>query len=276
MKILALGCLHGKVPKNLKAILKKEKPDLILGCGDWGGTKLRKPLPYYEHKAIKKYGTRFKLWPRKVRAWFIKVERHSVERGRKILKRIGHIGVPLYFVHGNWDGFQSGGETPNARDFFYRNTKNSFFVHNKVKRFGDLKILGYGGYRVTSMKEYLYKDLPNQIVTLKEISRYKRKMKKQMGRLFKKAKGGKVIFITHDPPHKTLDYLAAAKKFYGEKISREMIEKYKPLLCLCAHFHEHQGAAKIGKTLVVNSGFGQKGQMALIELNGKVKVGFVK
>jgi Icc-related predicted phosphoesterase len=56
-----------------------------------------------------------------------------------------------------------------------------------------------------------------------------------------------------------------------------MIEKYNPMICICSHFHEHQGIKKIGKTFVLNSGYGHDGQMALVDLeNNKIKVKLIK
>lgn len=274
MKILAVGCLHGKIPKNLFRILEKEKPDLILGSGDYAGVRLTKPLPVLENQAIKKYGTKFSLWPQKIQEKFIDIDRHAEKNGKKILKFLSKLDVPVYFVHGNWDGMQSGGEMP---EFSFKNTRKMFFVHKKSKKFQNIFVVGYGGYRVTSMKEYLYRDLSEQITTLPEITQFKKRMTGEIEKLFKKIKGKKTILITHDPPYKTLDYLKSARKFYGEKITRKIIEKYQPLLCVCSHFHEHQGTARIEKTLVVNSGYGHKGQMALIEItDSRVKTKLIK
>jgi Icc-related predicted phosphoesterase len=198
----------------------------------------------------------------------------ALNNGVKVLNHIGNLGIPYYFIHGNWDDPSAIGEIP---EFHFKNKKNMFFIHNKIKKFKNIFVIGYGGYRVTSMKEYLYKDVPRQIVEFSEIMQNKRKMTNEMERLFGKVRAKQTILLTHDPPYKTFDYLKIAKKFYGEKITRKMIEKFQPLICICSHFHEHQGIMKIGKTIVVNTGDGKIGQMAFAEIeNNKVKAKLVK
>ena len=73
MEILAIGCLHGKIPKNLKKILRKEKPDLILGSGDYAGLQLSIPMQELEERTIEKYGTRFSLWPKKEQIKYLRI-----------------------------------------------------------------------------------------------------------------------------------------------------------------------------------------------------------
>lgn len=274
IKILCVGCLHGKIPKNFDRRIKKNKPDLILGSGDYAGINLRQPLAVFERKIIEKYGTEFSSWPKKIQMKFDSIETDAQENGLKVLNYVSKLNIPFYFVHGNWDQVL---KKYTGTQFVVKRQKNMFFVHNKVKKFKNIFILGYGGYRVTSMKEYLYNDLPQQFVDLAEILIFRRKMTEDLEKLFKKVEAVNTIFLTHDPPYKTLDYLKSEKKFYGEKISRRIIEKYQPLLCICSHFHEHQGIMKIGRTIVINSGFGHNGQAALVEIeNGKAKTKLIK
>lgn len=271
IKILCVGCFHGTIPKNLDRIAKKEKPDLILGSGDYAGIELERPMAYYEEQAIKKYGTIFSLWPKKIQAKFLKIEKKAVRNGFNVLIHFGKLGIPFYFVHGNWDD-------PSAiSQLHFKNKKNMFFIHNKIEKFKNIVVIGYGGYRPVSVKEYLYKDIPNQTVRLSEVLEYKRKITNEMQKLFKKVGTKQTILLTHDPPYKTFDFLEVAKKYYGEKITRSMIEKYQPLICVCSHFHEYQGTMKIGKTVVVNVGYGKIGRMALLEIeNRKVKVRLIR
>jgi len=46
-----------------------------------------------------------------------------------------------------------------------------------------------------------------------------------------------------------------------------MIDKYQPLLCIGGHMHEYFGKLKMGKTTLVNSGFGSHVNV-LLELSG--------
>jgi Icc-related predicted phosphoesterase len=62
----------------------------------------------------------------------------------------------------------------------------------------------------------------------------------------------------------------------GDKILARFIKRKQPLLCICGHMHENQGKVKVGKTLVVNSGDGGKGECTLIDLKDqKVSVKFL-
>ncbi|TRZ55012.1 hypothetical protein D4Q76_01280, partial [archaeon] len=66
-------------------------------------------------------------------------------------------------------------------------------------------------------------------------------------------------------------------KHIGDKVLREKIEQYQPLLFIGGHMHEHQGQTKIGKTIVVNPGYGREGKAAVIELSdGKPKIEKIK
>ncbi len=87
------------------------------------------------------------------------------------------------------------------------------------------------------------------------------------------------IFISHSVPYNTkLDIglqkdSYAYKKHLGAPSTLDFIKKYQPLLCVGGHIHEHFGKTKIGKTIVINAGFGKYAQV-LIDLDenkGKIK-----
>ena len=69
-----------------------------------------------------------------------------------------------------------------------------------------------------------------------------------------KQHGKKLVFITHAPIYKTkLDYIY--KEHRGCKSSRKFVEKFKPVLTLCGHFHETENKSdKINETLIINPG----------------------
>ena len=62
------------------------------------------------------------------------------------------------------------------------------------------------------------------------------------------------VFVTHAPIYKTkLDELWGEHR--GNNSSREFIEKTKPIITLCGHFHENEGKQdKIKNTLILNPG----------------------
>lgn len=55
---------------------------------------------------------------------------------------------------------------------------------------------------------------------------------------------------------------------YGSLTTREMIEKYQPLVCIGGHIHEHFGKCKIGRTICINAGYGEDANI-LMELEKK-------
>lgn len=50
-----------------------------------------------------------------------------------------------------------------------------------------------------------------------------------------------------------------------------MIDKYKPLVCIGGHMHEHYGKIKLGKTVCIAAGFGSNANTLLEIEKGKVK-----
>jgi len=82
------------------------------------------------------------------------------------------------------------------------------------------------------------------------------------------------IFISHSAPYNTKLDVSLQKgsiaygKHLGAPSTLDFIKKYQPLLCVSGHIHEHFGKIKIGKTAVINVGFGKHAQV-LIDLDEK-------
>ncbi|MBW2988279.1 hypothetical protein DRJ48_01845 [Candidatus Woesearchaeota archaeon] len=74
---------------------------------------------------------------------------------------------------------------------------------------------------------------------------------------------GKVVLITHAPPHKTkLDIVLGEHR--GSKSIRKFITSVKPVLAICGHFHETEGQEDyIGRTRIVNPG--KRGKLLVIQ-----------
>jgi len=90
--------------------------------------------------------------------------------------------------------------------------------------------------------------------------RFEETAKKIEGKIQSKLKENpKVILLTHAPPYRTkLDLIG--RKHCGNLSIRQYIERTKPDIVICGHFHENEGKEdNIGKTLVVNPG--HKGRM---------------
>jgi hypothetical protein len=82
-----------------------------------------------------------------------------------------------------------------------------------------------------------------------------------------------VIFDSHNVPFNTkLDTIVNQKSpsnglHYGSIITREIVEKYQPPVCISGHMHEHFGKDNIGKTVCINSGYGSRPNV-LLDIDG--------
>lgn len=284
LKLIAIGCIHGRLPKKFLNLVESEKPDAVLISGDFSGGDFGRELIDYEKSLVEKFGPITEFWPLKVQIEsekkFQKWYKMSDFNTRKVFSQLKKLSTPIFYIHGNWDSVAHGKHPMEASQGFLVDKSEGGemrFIHNKVVSIKSYSIAGFGGYRGTSGKEYLYKDLPGPLLNTNYVLSIRDELKKKMENLFKAVKNKrKMILLTHDPPYKTFDYLASAKKFYGEKVTRDLIRKYRPLACVCSHFHEHRGVKKIGKTFVIATGFGQKGQIGLIEINeSKINVKLV-
>ncbi|MBI4894458.1 MAG: metallophosphoesterase family protein [Candidatus Aenigmarchaeota archaeon] len=281
LKIVALGCIHGVLKKSVVEAIKREGPEAILVSGDFTGSVHDDEVRKYEKDLVENFGPISQFWPLRVQIdsekKFARWGRIAAENTAKVFNDLDKLGIPLYYVHGNWDSVSTDGRgmLENSGDFFIDQVegKNLKFIHEKVVKVGGFSVIGFGGYRGSSAKEYLIGDLPEDDPNMEGIRQVREDMRRRMERLFGKIKDpSRAILLTHDPPYKLHDYLEAAKKNYGEKVTREVIEKYEPAVCVCSHFHEHQGLGKIKKTLVVNSGYGREGQFTLIEADASGRV----
>ena len=101
----------------------------------------------------------------------------------------------------------------------------------------------------------------------------------------KRNKNSPLIFVSHNVPYNTkLDIIKdknsyAYKKHVGSTVARSFILRSNPVLCFAGHVHEGKGKCKLGKTLVVNPGYGSRAQVLIDfdEVRGKVRtVKFLK
>ena len=272
MKILILGDLHGSIPEiHLKDF------DAIIATGDFCPyDKLRE----YEFKAIKekmKNPDSKKKWyeisgKKRARA----LTKEYMSKGRDVQKYLNSIGVPVYIIPGNTDFASEEDDWKFLKqDKFKKLTKglkNVLNVDHKLVDIGDYQIIGYGvssGPEKPKYKEDLKRMTKDNIE--KKEAKYKTESLK-LSLLFKKATKP-VIFLSHNVPFNTpIDKITNKESprygyHYGSLIAREMIEKYKPLVCIGGHMHEHFDKCKIGKTVCINAGFGPKLNI-LMDLEG--------
>ena len=276
MKILAIGDFHGKFPEKLKKLVKKEKIDLVISLGDYCPFIYRKI--WFEHC----YGKNIELWEIIGKAKMKRLVEKDLERGKRVLKQLNNLNLPVFTVIGNLDyanlndqyqkekWARSGKWKWYGQDFFskiikkYKNIKR--FDYKAVKFGGLVLVGGFGHTSPGDVKSKAYK-------------KHRQKLESLFKRFGKENKEGKVIFVTHNMPYDTLldkikDKEADERvrgKHYGAKLIRRIISKHQPVLHLGGHHHENQGKCKIGKTIVVNTGAAKDGKAVIIDFDEKKK-----
>lgn len=282
MRFLAIGDLHGKIPRNLKNFVEEEKIDFIICLGDLG-------------EDLEMTNLIFRHWMK--RRWYEvvgikkanKLLRKCFSSAIKILKFFNSFDIPVYLIFGNGDLYEMKGKRPKYRKFriktpsyevFVKKFQNLIFIHKRMIKIKNLNIVGHGGYvdPTIYLNQKILKENKEDYLERKE--RYNR-TQKEINSIFKK-NPGKFIFVTHYPPFGKLDLIGNKKsplykKHAGLQTYSQIDRKYQPLLHIFGHMHENQGIEKIGKTLVVNPGYGRAGECALIDLNdSKINVKFLK
>jgi Icc-related predicted phosphoesterase len=269
MKILAIGDPHGKLPKNLKSIVKKEKIDIVLCHGDLPDfTQIRKYIFKYWNET-KGYSQRLISILGKKR--YDKIIKRKYKSTIKILSRLNTLGIPVFLVHGNVD------DTKKA-PYIKHPSKVKRPVEKQVRRFKNIHFLDYSsrsfeGYKIYGIGCKFSKLWPEPKAIKKE--------RKKLNMLFKKTDPKRIILLTHEPPYKTkLDKVLKKNnpkygQHIGDDIIKKFVKKYQPPLWVCGHMHESFGKTKLRKTTVVN--VGSEGQYVIIDIkDGKVKLKFSK
>lgn len=147
----------------------------------------------------------------------------------KICKDFDSLNIQFLLIHGNH-------ETESDIKIVARKYKNIINMHKKFYNYKNYLFFGYGGGGF-SLKDPSFESF---------IKRNNKKLKTKR----------KLIFLTHSPVYNTkLDHLTGSGH-RGSISSRKFIEKYKPILVLCGHFHENEKKSDIIKnTNIINPGF---------------------
>lgn len=282
IKILCIGCFHGKIPKKLKQFVRKNKIDLILAHGDFPDFTAFRNLQfkYWNETAV---GVTFEeiIGKEKIEC----IEKSGIAKGKKVLKFLNSFGIPVIITHGNHDitnkypwKEQDPFEEINADSLenSIKNLKNITQLDYSAKKFKNFYIYGIGCKVLTP-------NAPENIIIYNYWKKLREKEHKKLRQFFTKQKAKHTIILTHDPPYGTkLDKITWKKSpRYGEHLGTDQVKlfvkKYQPLLWVCGNIHEGRGIIKIGKTIVVNTGYGRIGQAAYAEIeNGKIKVKLIK
>lgn len=217
MKILAIGDPHGKLPKNLNKIIKKNKIEIIVCVGDIP------PVPK-NFKGI---------------AFPIEFRKKSDKLFKTIVKKLCSYKLPFLTLRGN---MYLRKDTSRLTIKIFREYKNLFY-----KRMGKLRIKD---------KNFVFFDMfwePHNIrhkATL-IFTKLNKIIEKKLNNLLRELEAP--IVISHIPPYGYLDK-TKSEKHMGSKVFLNAIKKYQPQLVLCGHIHEAKGEARIGKTKVINLG----------------------
>ena len=108
MKILAIGCLHGKVPLGLKTFCKKNAVEAIFVCGDLAEESEIRDFQFQNWEKIGE-GVNKGLDYKKIVGEILgnikyqKMEKKGKERGLHVIVELSKLNIPVYWVPGNHD-----------------------------------------------------------------------------------------------------------------------------------------------------------------------------
>jgi Icc-related predicted phosphoesterase len=228
MKILAIGDPHGKLPKNLDKIIKKNQIDIIIVVGEIP------PVPfeiYYPKNMRKKYDPSY-----------------SNKIYNNFVKKLSSFNLPVIILKGN-------AYPTYGRKFVEKLFKKYKNVYSS--KLGRLEI-DNSTFIIFDMiwEPWAYSWVPKSF--LKMVTKGDKFRIKKLNELLNKNS----ILVSHCPPYGYLDKIETGEHV-GSKILLSAIKKYKPRLVLCGHIHESKGKAKIGKTIVYN--LGSRGDYRIIK-----------
>jgi len=277
VKILCIGCFHGKIPKKMKRFVQDNKIDLILAHGDFPDFTAFRDLQFkYWHETSMGLSFEDIIGKEKLE----KLEKTGIERGKKVLKFLNSFDIPVIITHGNhditskypWRQDDPFGLDAESLENTIKNFKNIALIDYQAKKFGNFYVYGVGCKVLTPNKPY-------DSVTLNYWKNLRAMEYQKLKKFFTKDIAERSIILTHDPPYGTkLDKITWKKSpRYGEHVGtdqvKSFVQKFQPLLWVCGNIHEGRGIMKIGRTIVVNTGYGRIGQAAYAEIeNGKVRL----
>ncbi len=220
MKILAIGDPHGKLPKNLSSIVKKNKIDVIICTGDVPLTPNNPVNPDSWKNFMKKSENNYK----------------------DIVEKLCSFGLPMLILRGNM--FMGSAKHDKITRNIFSKYKNLIHVRTgKKKLYGQDFILCdmiYEEHNIRGKKSFYY-----------NLLRSNKNRGKKLNTLLKELKNP--ILVSHAPPFGILDKIHSGKHV-GSKILLKAIKKYPPKIVFCSHIHEAKGVKKLGKTIIYNLG----------------------
>jgi Icc-related predicted phosphoesterase len=165
---------------------------------------------------------------------------------KKALDVLDNANIKYYAVTGNCD-------KPDCEVYL---KKINHSLESKVVDFGNFQFAGLSG------------SLPCPGTTPNEFTEeeFTNKLEKIQAMLFPKKP---LIFVTHQPPYKTINDKVLSGLHVGSKSIRKFVEEIFPVVCLTGHIHEGKGVDYIGKCPIINPGPFRNGHYAIVELTGE-------
>lgn len=125
-------------------------------------------------------------------------------------------------------------------------------LHDKVVELDGVSFIGLGGSNPTPFEtpiEYSEEEIYSKLDAL-----------------FRQAKTGKIVLVTHFPPKDTKCDRIPSGAHVGSSSLRKIIEEKKPAACVCSHIHESAGGQDfIEGVKIVNVGMLSHGNAVLVE-----------
>ena len=274
MRFLVVGDFHGKFPKSISKIVRKQNIDAVISNGDYC------PFYYRELWFKHSYRTKTELWEVIGKKKMRELLKKDLKSGEDTLRKLNNLKIPIFTVAGNLDYINYSDVSDKNykpkwvwydQDFFAKLIKK----YSNILRF-DYKQFNFGGFCFIGAYGQTF---PGNVK-----SKSYNKHKKILNNFFFKNKNRRIIFVSHNVPYNTkLDkigshaHVLVRGKHFGSKLIRRTIDKWQPLIHIGGHIHEGRGIQKIGKTICINQGSVHENQGAILEIiKDKVKVNLIK
>lgn len=278
MKILAIGDFHGTFPKKFERLVNKERVDLVVSIGDYF------PFSYRALWFKYCYGKHVDLWEVIGKGRTKKLVLEDLRSGEKAIRELNALPVPVVSVVGNADHLGAKYNDQYSDEMWWPSEWNWYgqdFFSRLIKKYKNIRRFDYSFVRFGT---YVFIGARGGTSPGQVKSNSYKKHKKILDGLFRRFRGDKIIFVSHNAPYNTkLDKISmnagnkAAGKHYGSKLIRRVIDSWQPLVHIGGHIHEGRGLDRLGKTICINIGSVHEGRAAVITLDGKkAKIRLIK
>jgi len=233
MRLLHISDIHQGDVSQLKKIVKKEKPDLVVFTGDVG---------------IFDYGI------------------EDIKSVKPILNELNSLGVKVLVIPGNHDEAK---DNPVFRKFI-KKYNNLIDLHAGIYEQDGYIFVGFGHSERTAIERLCLGCISPVTPGVFEPADAEKTLKKVLKGLNTKKT---ILLTHIPPMTEGITDFNMYGYHNGSVAIANVLREVPVLLNLCGDIHEARGMESFGKTLVVNSGsFGEEGSYSVIDLGKKVKV----